>query len=166
MTLNKLSIKKLLIRNKEDEINFEKAKKTNWLVWVILGLSFFNFLLALYLAVKKIYGSPITCLIVEGCDTVQSTSFGYILGIPLAVYGALFYLLVFFLIIRYIEIRTKALFQFIYYVISAGALFAVYLIAVQFIVIKSLCFYCLVSDFFGFLNFILAFVYSRKIKTI
>jgi uncharacterized membrane protein len=45
-----------------------------------------------YLLVEYVTGQPGICLTGSGCDLVRSSAFGYPLGIPMPLFGLVFYL--------------------------------------------------------------------------
>ncbi|MBI5401694.1 vitamin K epoxide reductase family protein [Candidatus Wolfebacteria bacterium] len=114
-------------------------------VWIFWVLSFVGFLNALYLFVKKIFGSPITCYIFKGCEAVTNSPYSLIFGIPLSFFGVLFYLAIFLVSVRYFQTQNVKLFKIIFYFACLGLLFALYYLFLQIFVIKALCVYCLVS---------------------
>ncbi len=127
-----------------------------WVIWTFLFLSFIGFLDALYLTVKGIFGSPITCYIFEGCRNVTDSPYAKIFGIPLSFFGAAFYLLLFIFSIRYLETKNIKILKLLFYLAIFGFLFALYLLILQFFVIKALCIYCLISSFISISLFIIS----------
>ena len=102
---------------------------------------------ALYLSWSKLAHQQVICGTYKGCETVNSSPYAEIGGIPIALLGAGAYLAI--LVVLYLESRTSfwqengplALF-----VISlAGTLFSAYLTYLEVAVIHAVCFYCVVS---------------------
>lgn len=127
------------------------------LSWVILVLSFIGFIDATYLAIKKFFASPLPCYIFQGCDVVNTSSYSNIFGIPNSLLGAIFYLAVFILTVRFLETKNFAYFKAIFYLSILGFLMALYLTVLQVFVIKALCIYCLISAIDSTLIFALTF---------
>lgn len=132
--------------------------------WIFLVLSFVGFLDALYLSLKKIFGSPITCYIFEGCETVTNSPYAQIFGIPLSFFGVLFYLAIFLISVRYFQTQNIKLFKIIFYLSCFSVLFAVYFSFLQFFVIKALCIYCLVSAAASLGLFITGLISLKNLK--
>ena len=84
-----------------------KAKKNTILSVLLLIFSFFGFLDTLYLSVKEILASPVSCFIFQGCSQVLGSSYSKIFGLPLSFYGLIFYLAIFVLTIRYLELKNS-----------------------------------------------------------
>ncbi|MDI6717949.1 MAG: vitamin K epoxide reductase family protein [Patescibacteria group bacterium] len=120
-------------------------KKIKISTYLVLVLSLIGFIDALYLTVKKFLGSPLNCIVGEGCITAANSSYANIFGIPLSLFGVFFYLAVFFLSIRYLETRNPKNFKIIFYLVSLGFVFALYLLAIQAFFVRAFCFYCLIS---------------------
>ncbi len=71
-------------------------QKTNnvpkWLPILFLCIALFGFADASYLTITHINNVTLPCYIVEGCDTVTSSKYSEIFGIPVSLLGALYYL--------------------------------------------------------------------------
>lgn len=129
----------------------------------MLALSVVGFLDAVYLAIKTLFGSPITCYAFGGCDIVAQSKYSVLLGIPLSLLGAIFYAATIVLITYYLQRRTKRGLQNVVYVAIFGGLFSLYLFALQAFVINAWCFYCVISDTIGVISMILA-IYLLRIE--
>lgn len=155
-------LSRLFKQNMGEELTPEKAKRVPVFVWVFLALTFVGFLDALYLAIKKIYSGPISCFIFTGCETVQNSVYGNFIGIPVAFWGAGFFLILMFLIIRFIEARNRAILKLFFYLTIPGAAFALYLFFLQFFVIKALCIYCIITDGIALYLFAASYIKTRS----
>lgn len=132
--------------------------------WIFLGLGSVGFLDSLYLSVKKIFASQITCFIFENCDNVLNSSYANIFGIPLSFYGVIFYLVMIVFTVRFLETRKEKTFKIVYYLAIFGLIFAVYLFILQAFIIKAFCIYCLTSAVVSLALFITAVFASKKIQ--
>lgn len=130
----------------------------------MLMLSIVGFADAVYLAIKTMVGSPITCYAFNGCDTVAQSKYSLLFGVPLSLLGALFYATTIILITYYLQRRTKRGLQNVVYVAIFGGLFSLYLFALQAFVIKAWCFYCVISDTVGVITALLAIYLLRGKK--
>src|SRR4051812_5343946 len=70
-------------------------------------LSLLGLLDAVYLALERITGGPIACPIGGGCETVQSSAYALLLGIPVAFIGVVGYALL--LIVALASLQTERL---------------------------------------------------------
>jgi uncharacterized membrane protein len=67
-----------------------------WIIFGLIVVSFLGFLDATYLAAKHYLGAPIACSIFEGCEKVTTSQYAAVFNIPVALLGALYYLLFLF----------------------------------------------------------------------
>ena len=99
---------------------------------------------SVYLTVHHFTAEPVPCSIVEGCETVLTSSYAEIAGIPLAAFGALAYFIAFSLaILTVFGNRSMWLLFGIQSFIMAAV--SVYLIYLQGFVIGAFCQFCLIS---------------------
>ena len=99
---------------------------------------------SVYLTVHHFTAEPVPCSIVEGCETVLTSSYAEVAGIPLAAFGALAYFIAFSLaILTVFGNRSMWLLFGIQSFIMAAV--SVYLIYLQGFVIGAFCQFCLIS---------------------
>ena len=95
-----------------------------------------------YLTWTHYGGSAVACPIGGGCETVQSSEYAKLAGVPVAVLGLGTYAVVFvFLVWDTAIVRLGAA-----AVALTGLLFSLYLLVVQLFVIDAICIWCLVND--------------------
>jgi uncharacterized membrane protein len=114
-----------------------------WAILALITLSLFGFIDASYLAIKQYQGEVIPCSITEGCDIVLTSPQAKLLGIPLSVFGTLYYGAIFILSIA--GLRNRNIFNWSVYLPIGGFLFSIWLIYAQVAIIQAYCQYCLVS---------------------
>jgi len=108
-------------------------------------LGFFGFLDSLYLTILH-YKNIIPPCSLHGCEKVLTSAFSMIGPFPLALFGVLFYLTVIIVCLLILIEGKKQLLQFFHFVVIVGFLFSVVLFFIQFLIIKSFCQYCLLSE--------------------
>jgi uncharacterized membrane protein len=108
-------------------------------------LGFFGFLDSLYLTILH-YKNIIPPCSLHGCETVLSSHYSMVGPIPLALFGVLFYLTIILVCLLILIEGKKQLLQFFHFVVIVGFLFSVVLFFIQFLIIKSFCQYCLLSE--------------------
>lgn len=121
--------------------------------------------------------------ILSDCGRVLRSSYSVMFGIPLAVLGVVQYVFLLLIVIFLFRYKKRI---FIYWLIlqsMLGAIFSLYFIYLQLIVLKSICLYCMLSALISFMIFfliskifykerfslrlnIIAFIYQRIIKPI
>jgi uncharacterized membrane protein len=116
--------------------------------------SFLGFCDASYLTLEHYIKAPLPCpAFLNGCEQVTTSVYSTILGIPVALLGALYYVAILILSIAYFDLRRRAPALAKRSLIIAGYLtwigFAASIIFVfiQAAVIHSYCIYCLGSAF-------------------
>ena len=115
-------------------------------------LTLLGFIVAWYLTQCALSGAELACGItgLDGCNLVAQSPYSKLFGLPLALYGAVFYAL-FFVITSYafIKVTKKAALVLLAFGIT-GALSSVYFLYLQFFIIKAFCIYCVASAVISF----------------
>ena len=120
---------------------------------IIRILIVINLLLSAYLAYEQTKKSNI-CLIGSTCDAVWSSSYAYVLGIPLPWFGVFAFAVV--LIFSLFRSRNIWLERFYILSVGAGGLIALYLIIVQLLILKLICSTCMIIDSIAMIIAVLA----------
>lgn len=129
----------------------------------LIGLfSFFGLIDASYLAAKHYSGTIPPCAIVKGCEAVTTSQYATIGGISVALWGAVYYLIVLIVSIIIIDTDNHRLKKFLAIFSILGLSASVWFISLQVFVIKALCLYCLVSAFSSTSIFITARFFRDK----
>ncbi len=122
---------------------------------IVLVLAFVGFIDASYLSAKRLLGSPLNCYFFGGCDAVNASPYSILFGVPLSLYGSVFYLLVVLFAVAYLQNSRPVFVWFLMALTAIGFLFSGYFIFLQQFVIKAYCFYCVVSAVVSTSNFVL-----------
>jgi len=112
---------------------------------IFLFVSFIGFLDSAYLTATHYSGVLAPCIIVHGCDTVTTSSYSQIGGIPVALLGALYYLCVFLLILAFLDTKKRIFFVVARILTLVGFLFSLWFLYVQAALLHAYCIYCLGS---------------------
>lgn len=137
----------------------------NWLIPGVLVFSALGFIDAAYLAAEHFTGAIPPCSIVQGCETVLTSAYATLWGIPVALFGALFYLAAFLLAFLYKETRGDKFLYALVFISSAAFLASLWFVYIQLFVLKAICLYCMTSAGTSTLVFLLAggaFLNARK----
>lgn len=123
----------------------------------ILLLAFGGMADAAYLAQHELIGTPLICNIesLSDCNTVASSSYSHLFGIPLAIYGVIFYAVLFTLAALELLIFDRLLRRVIQIIALLGVVAEIGFTFIQVYLINALCMYCLASAAIAF--FILVF---------
>lgn len=108
---------------------------------VLAGVGFLD---ASYLTIEHFRGAIPPCTI-EGCETVLSSEYAAFYGIPVALFGVLYYLTVFGLAMRHLDTRSIGIFRMLAGLSLVGLLASGWFVYVQAFIIGAFCIYCFVS---------------------
>jgi uncharacterized membrane protein len=114
----------------------------------VLVASIIGFIDSTYLAIVKLFDTPIYCTPGLGdCATVQNTQWSTLWGIPIAILGALAYLsLIICVIFKNRNRLIKKYAQYLVFGISFfGFLYSLYLTYLEAFVIRTFCQWCILS---------------------
>ncbi|MDO9027754.1 MAG: vitamin K epoxide reductase family protein, partial [Candidatus Roizmanbacteria bacterium] len=93
--------------------------------------------------------------ILSDCGKVLRSSYSVMFGIPLAVAGVFQYSLLLIAIIVLIIFRKKIFAYWIILQSMIGAIFSLYFMYIQLVILKSICIYCTLSALISFIIFFL-----------
>ncbi len=139
-------------------------KIPKWLFALFLIIiSFIGFLDATYITLKHYLGVPITCSILNGCEKVTTSVYSTVFNIPVALIGSVYYLIIFALIILYLDTKKETIFYTASKITALGFIASIWFTYLQIFVLKAFCFYCLVSSGTSTILFILGII-ALKLK--
>lgn len=120
-------------------------KIPGWVPVIFLAASLTGFVDSTYLTAKHYSGTALECSIFQGCDKVTSSPYAVIGGIPLALYGAAYYLVVFLLTMGYLDLKIETIMRTAGRITLAGFAASILFVYLQLAVIKAICPYCMLS---------------------
>lgn len=115
---------------------------------VVAGFFVFSalgFLDATYLTIEHLRSAVPPCSLAGGCETVLTSQYATIGSVPIASIGALYYLAVFMLVFAYVDSSNVRWLKLAGWLSVLGFAVSLVLVYLQFIVLKALCQYCLLS---------------------
>jgi uncharacterized membrane protein len=133
--------------------------------WLVPVLGVIGLAVASYLATTKLAHSDVICGPVGDCDAVQLSPYSELLGIPVAVLGALAYLGILFLWVtqRMLPEGMASVARWTLFALAmVGAAFSSYLTFLEPFVIGAVCVWCLTSAVCMALLLLLASVELRR----
>lgn len=146
--------------------NLREKSLGKWFNVSILVFSIIGFADSLYLTIKYYFNSTINCSIFEGCDLVTMSDYSAILGVPVAIFGMIFYVSIFIFGFLYLRSKKKGLIVSLFGLASIGFLISMWLVYVQAFILKTFCFYCLISALLSTILFILSIIMMIKYKNL
>ena len=111
---------------------------------VVLALA--GFLISFYLTLTHYRHLVPPCYVTSGCESVVTSRYATILGIPLSLIGTVFFVVMFYLGIALLTGSPKKVMQAYELLAFAGILAAVVLFLLQAVVLKAYCTYCLGTE--------------------
>jgi uncharacterized membrane protein len=140
----------------------------NKLRLVSIVLSTFGLVDALYLTWIKFTNNYSLCIQgVGNCESVNTSSYAEVMGIPVAVLGAGTYLLLIIILLsetRIDHLKSNAT-LYLFGITLIGVLFSAYLTFIEIAVLKNICPYCVVSAILMTVLFILSIVRLSQTQT-
>ncbi len=121
---------------------------------VMSALSFLGFLDATYLTVKHFQNTVPPCTLLSGCETVTTSNYAEIFGIPVALLGTIYYLTVFLLTIIYFDTTKESVLKTAAYLSFIGLLASGWFVFAQAFLLGAWCLYCLFSSITSTLLFL------------
>ena len=108
---------------------------------MILALSAAGLLIAAYVLYSQKSGKKMACMIGKNCDLVTTSPYAKTFGVDNSVMGVLFYS--FLIAYSALALPVPAILPLALSVVASA--FSIYLVYLQFFVIKELCDYCILS---------------------
>jgi uncharacterized membrane protein len=119
-----------------------------WLYRISTFLVVIGLLVSIYMTIYKVTSNDALCLGSGECSIVNASRYSEVYGIPVAVIGIAGYFAI--LLVHWFERRDKFFekngLMLIFGLALTGFLFTVYLIYVEFAILKALCPFCLTSQ--------------------
>ncbi len=129
------------------------------IAFVVIGL-----LDSIYLSWIKLSNQEAICAGIGNCDVVNTSEYSEIAGIPIAIFGAGFYLLILFLTV--FEKRTSFWKEnsplFVFGLSLGGITYSGYLTYIELVVINAICPFCVLSAVAVTVIFILSIFRLKK----
>ncbi len=131
------------------------------IVWALTALSFAGFVISTYLTFVHFRGYVSPCYLVNGCETVQTSAYSVVLGVPVALAGALFFALMFYLGVGLLTAARPWVVRTVQVLAFVAALAMIPLFFLQAIVLKAFCSYCLATEAVVLAMWVLTFLLTR-----
>lgn len=131
-------------------------------VIALLVVATLGFADAAYLTIEHFKGVIPPCSVVSGCETVLTSSYSSILGMPVSLLGAIYYLLIAVGAFAYIDTKKTVVLKWTLSITIFGLLMSLWFIFLQAFIINAWCLYCLGSAASSIVLFIMANVVFKK----
>ena len=135
-----------------------------WYPFTALGIAGLGFIDATFLTIQHYTSFTLPCSITHGCELVTTSSYSSILGVPVALLGALYYVGVLLAVYGSLEFAKAQWFKWIAIATTAGFLFSGWFVYLQLFVIHAICPYCMLSAFTSTSLFVVSIIYLTKMR--
>ncbi len=113
--------------------------------WIVPGLAALGLADAAYLAILHLEGAIPPCNGYAGCETVNTSVYAEVFGVPVALLGSLLYVLI--LAAALVRVRSSGLrwgqaSLALYGLAVTGAVFMAYLTGIELFVLHAICYWC------------------------
>jgi uncharacterized membrane protein len=143
--------------NAAEHLESKSAEKIQILPLVAAIVALVGMIDAIYLTVHHYTGEKVPCSVTGGCETVLSSQYAEIAGIPLALFGALAYFTVFSLA-TLAAFGDNRMWKILSVAVALMAVFSLWLVYLQAFVIGAFCQFCLLSAGTTFTLFVLVII--------
>jgi uncharacterized membrane protein len=136
------------------------------IIYTFLILATIGFIDSLYLAVSHFVNNSVVCNTGAECDLVLTSEYATIFGIPVAIFGVIYYLIIVLMASNLISnLENIKLSQKMYMLTPVGFIASMWFVYLQLFVIHSICIYCMISATASTLLFILGIYSCVKLKS-
>ncbi len=130
-----------------------------------LILGFLGFLDATYLTILHYKNAFPPCTVTGSCETVLTSQYSIIFGVPISLLGSLFYLTVIAFSLAVLLDKRKIFAHGLFLTAFSGLFVSAVLFFVQFFILQAFCQYCLLSEVISLAIFIVcSLLYSKFLK--
>ena len=126
--------------------------------WILVVLDVIGLLIAGYLSVVELGGGVPSCGPLHGCETVATSEYSRIGGIPVAVFGVALSLILLTLAFAWIRTDNPLLLDVHCGLSLIGVIFEVYFLTLQVFVIRAVCVWCTLYGLTLIARFLVALV--------
>jgi uncharacterized membrane protein len=126
--------------------------------WILVVLDIAGLLIAGYLSVVELGGGVPACGPLRGCETVATSEYARIGGIPVAVFGVALSLILLTLAFAWIRTDNPLLLDVHCGLSLVGVIFEVYFLTLQVFVIRAVCVWCTLYGLTLIARFVVALV--------
>lgn len=127
-------------------------KLPKWIPILFLVLAIIGFADSTYLTIEHFQNKIPPCTI-GGCESVLSSGYAVIAGIPISLLGAMYYLLLIILLIIFLDTKKEIILRAHSIVSVIGFIASIGFMYIMIFIIKAFCPYCVVSASVSIITF-------------
>lgn len=147
-------------------LNNQSIAISNFVIIFFAIVSLVGLADTVFVTVNHYKGAIPPCTLLNGCETVLTSKYSEVFGIPIALFGALFYFSVFALTLAYLKTKNNKIITALLVLTGLAFLMSLFFIYLQFFVIKAVCEYCLTSAAASIILFVLSVFIARQISAV
>jgi|SRR3989344_1691067 len=115
------------------------------MIWASIILSILGVFDAAYLTAEHYLNNSVYCPVGANCETVLNSKYSVFLGLPISLFGLVFYFSLLILFLVFFHTEKKIILKTAFTIALAGLLISIYFTYLQFFVLYAYCVYCLFS---------------------
>lgn len=128
----------------EAEISSSESNRIAWLPVIAAVVALVGLADSVYLTINHLTATPVPCSIISGCETVLTSPYAEVAGVPIAAFGALAYFAAFSLAIL-AAFGNRLMWTLFGIQVVLMSAFTAWLVYLQAFVIQAFCQFCLLS---------------------
>ena len=121
-------------------------------------ISFVGLIDATYLAAKFFLGESPACSLLKGCESVTTSEYAVLFGVPVALLGAVYYGCMLIGTFVYFDTKKESVLRVLSFFTIVGLIASAWFMYLQLFVLYALCLYCIASAASSTLLFILGII--------
>lgn len=134
------------------------------LLSLMLLLAFLGFLDATYLTISHYKNVAVPCSVTQSCETVLTSTYATIAGVPIALIGALYFLCLLVFLLYLIDRKPQGYLVYLLHLSGVSFIISLFLVYLQGYVLQAYCQYCLLVEGINTVLFGLALLVYRSRK--
>lgn len=134
-------------------------KKILLILFILAAVGFAD---SSYLALKHYRAEKLFCGVSEDCDIVATSKYSAVAGVPVALFGMIFYGFMLAVTGAYAASKNPAYFAAMRIASAAGILASAWFVYVQIGILDAVCLYCMVSAVDTALLFIVSNIFLKR----
>ena len=146
-------------------LNNQIAVISNFVIIFFAIVSFVGMADTIYVTINHYKGIIPPCTLLNGCETVLTSKYSEVFGVPIALFGALFYSAVFLFSLAYLKTKNNKIIIVFLVLTALAFLMSLFFIYLQFFVIKAVCEYCLTSAAASIILFATSVFMARRVAS-
>jgi uncharacterized membrane protein len=132
-----------------------------WIVILLVVIAVIGFADSTYLTIEH-FRNVIPPCTTDGCETVLTSVYSTIVGVPVSVLGSLYYLAILVLLVAYLDSKKEKALRIAMVGTTLGFIMSAYFFIIQAFVLHAFCQYCLLSALTSTILFVTSVFIFKK----